>query len=355
MADSPEKTMAANRQKYLTNPGSVTRFPSEEIPYKMLLNFKEYSYLASQGNMVDSGSNAKQLDGGSVILPLPLQLNDTTSINAETISSGLAAGLSGGLSGISELIDSLGNMGVEVNAQAYAKILAEAGTALGSAASQIKVKSGYGEAAKLVGVVAGSVIGATGVLAGSDTNSLRTGRVTNSFDTMQFKGVKLKQHSFNWRLSPSSANDSEKLRTIINKIKMNILPSYVAGVAGPTQFATHALLKYPKIAFVSFYGIDQDYYYKLRPCMITSFSVRYNGGEQLNIYKGGKPAVVDMSMDLTELTSHSSEDYGGDNEIAAANYTNAMNDMQANVNAENYQARQNQVASWLGINRGASK
>jgi hypothetical protein len=343
MADSPEKSMAANRQKYLTNPGSVTRFPSEEIPYKMLLNFKEYSYLASQGNMVDSGSNAKQLDGGSVILPLPLQLNDTTSISAETISSGLAAGLSGfsnPMQGIQELLNSIsGAVDGGANAQAYSKILTEAGTALGGAASQLNVKGGLGQAIKLAGVVSGSAIGAAGVIAGSDTGSLLSGRVANSFDTMQFKGVKLKQHSFNWRLSPSSANDSEKLRTIINKIKMNILPSYVAGVVGPAQFATHALLKYPKIAFVSFYGIDQDYYYKLRPCMITSFSVRYNAGEQLNIYKGGKPAVVDMSMDLTELTSHSSEDYGGDNEIAAANYTNAMNDVLDNIKASRVQVK----------------
>jgi hypothetical protein len=138
------------------------------------------------------------------------------------------------------------------------------------------------------------------------------------FETVQFKGVRLKQHAFNWRLSPANQTDSERLRAVINKIKANILPAYI-GVSGPAQYGTHALLQYPKIAFISFYGIDQEYYYKLKPAIITQFSARYNGGEQLNIYKGGKPAVVDISMELTEMTSHSTEDYGGSQTADAAN------------------------------------
>lgn len=317
---SPEETMAANRQRYLINPGSVTRFPSEEIPYKILINFKDYSYTASQGGLIDSGSNVKQMDAGSVILPLPLQLNDTTSISADQTNAGIAAGISAlanqGLSATE--LSSMTQGTPEQNWQAYSKLISQGGLALAAAGSQLK--GGLGTAAK----IAGSLLGTAGEIGKSDTTALLSGQVTNSFETMQFKGVKLKQHAFNWRLSPSNSTDSERLRTIINQIKANILPSYIA-VGGPSQYGSHALQQYPKIAFISFYGIDQEYYYKLKPSIITQFSVRYNGGEQLNIYRGGKPAVVDISMELTELISHSSDDYGRSASISASDYTNAMN------------------------------
>lgn len=295
--EDPSNTINNNKSRILASPGNVMRFPDSDIPYKMLLSFKEYTY-SPTATLVTGSDNynaAVATPRGSVVLPLPLQLNDTTGIDATTTSATFAAMATKGLdalSGKNTDIFTLDNMALFADLISKGLVGAAGASAL---AGNKKTAAGLSAAA-------GAAAAAT-----SDTAQLLGGFAINPFETMQFKGVKLKQHSFTWRLSPSSATESESLRLIINMIKSNVLPSYFDN----NNTTAHALLKYPAVAFISFYGIDQNYYYKLKPAMITSFSARYNGGDQLNIYRGGKPAIVDLSMDLTELTIHTAADYGG--------------------------------------------
>lgn len=297
MSSNPADIISYNKARYLTNPGNIMRFPDDDIPYKMLLNFKEYAYTSTTAvsSLISPSSNISAIDNGSIILPLPLQLNDNTNIEAQEVSSTAANFIassmelkSTGTAGLN--FNGMQNLGLD-EIQVYTRLMSSLGLS--------------GLASKALKGVPGEIIGALG-----GTAELLNGKAVNPFQTMQFKGVNLKQHSFNWKLSPSTAKESVYLKNIIEKIKGNILPSYVTA-AGPTQFGAHALLKYPAIAMISFYGIDQDYYYKLKPAIITDFNVSYNGGEQLNIYRGGKPAVIDIAMKLTEMSIHTAEDYGG--------------------------------------------
>lgn len=295
--EDPSNTINNNRFRILASPGNILRFPNSDIPYKMLLSFKEYTY--SPGDSLINGNvnyNASVANPrGSIVLPLPLQLNDTTGVDATVTSATGAAILTKALeagTGKNTDIFTLDNMAL------FADLIGKGLTGAATAAAA----AGNKKTAAALGVVSGVAAAAT-----SDTAQLLGGFAINPFETMQFKSVKLKQHSFTWRLSPSSIGESESLRIIINMIKSNILPSYFDDNVN----TAHALLKYPAIASISFYGIDQNYYYKLKPAMITSFNVRYNGDDQLNVYRGGKPAIVDLSMDLVELTIHTAADYGG--------------------------------------------
>lgn len=301
--EDPSNTINSNRSRYLTSPGNIIRFPSSDIPYKMLINFKEYVYTndISTASLISAPSNISMMDSGSIILPIPLQLNDSFQIEKEEISS---AALAFGGSLINDrnfkLPGDISTLGLD-DIQAYNSLISSTGIlgVIGSLAAGNKSS-----------LVATSGIRAIGDIAGSGQASLLTGKAVNPFQTVQFKGVNLKRHSFSWRLSPSSYQESIILKSIINKIKGNILPSYSKAI-GPEQFGAHALLKYPGIAMASFHGIDQEFYYKLKPCMITSFVVKYNDGDQLNVYRGGKPVVVELSMDMLELSIHTSDDYGG--------------------------------------------
>lgn len=296
--ENPANVIALSRKNSITA-GSTIRFPvSENIPYLMLMNFKEYKYSENIGLGTENYMN--EISKGSIVLPLPLQLRDSVGIEASSVSGTIAAIGStftdvGGYQGGTDFLSSI---------QYYSKAIEAIATASAAGASNLKgpwagiATAGFG------------IIAAGANQAGGTTGSLLLGQAVNPFDTMEFKGVKLKSHSFSWRLSPSNSDDSNALRDLIKEIKKNILPSYV-GAAGPAALA-HALLKYPNLAMITFLGINQDYYYKLKPCMVTGFDVRYNGGEQLNVFKGGKPVVVELSLELTEVQIHTSGDYGGD-------------------------------------------
>jgi hypothetical protein len=290
--ESPSDIIARSRRNGQVGT-TIHKFPrSESIPYMMILGFKEYSYASVAADA--GGENV--VNAESIVLPLPMQLNDGTNIEASSADAGIAnivnAFQKGNFSG--------GELGTD--ARYYADFIQKSALAVGGslAGSNNGLTAMIGKFVAGAGVVAGLGTGTTG--------SLLSGAAINPYETMEFKGVKLKTHSFTWRLSPSSKEDSDAIKDIVKTIKMNILPSYIA-VTGVGS--AHNLLKYPKLAWVSFLGIDQEYYYKLKPAMITSFNVRYNGGEQLNVFKGGKPVVVELAMELTEVNIHTSGDYGG--------------------------------------------
>jgi hypothetical protein len=291
--ESPDDVIARSRRNGQV--GTVIhKFPrSEAIPYMMILGFKEYSYASVAADA--GGTNVVNKE--SIILPLPLQLNDMTGIEASSADAGIANMTIGMMNK-----DLVGGQDLSTDARYYADFIQKGALAVGGSLAGSN---------NVITAAVGKLIGGAGIAAGlgtGSTGSLLSGAAINPYETMEFKGVKLKTHSFNWRLSPSSVEDSEAIKDIIKTIKMNILPSYIA-VTGVGS--AHNLLKYPKLAWISFLGIDQEYYYKLKPAMITSFNVRYNGGEQLNIFKGGKPVIVELAMELTEVNIHTSGDYGG--------------------------------------------
>jgi hypothetical protein len=295
--ENPNYVIAAARRNSTTAIDNL-RFPaSEAIPYVMLMNFKEYIYSENIGLGTENFAN--EISKGSIVLPLPLQLRDSVGIEASSVSGNIAAITSTA----ADFGSYQGGEDFESNARFYADLMKNVAGSAAAATSQLK-----GPIAAALTTFLGGTAVVSNQVAGT-TGSLLLGKAINSFETMEFKGVKLKSHSFNWRLSPSSQKDSDALRDVIKEIKKNMLPAYV-GAAGPAAL-THALLKYPKLVMVTFLGINQDYYYKLKPCMITGFDVRYNGGEQLNVFKGGKPVVVELSLEMTEVQIHTSDDYGG--------------------------------------------
>jgi len=298
--ENPAAIIARHRGDSTLSSTSSFRFPaSESIPYVMIMNFKEYQYNSDLIGL-NNVKYENEISRGSVILPLPLQLRDSVGIEASSVSGSVAAITRTGLN-----FDGYqGGEDFASNARYYAQLMATVAGVAAGAASQLR-----GPIATAVTAALGGVSAVANQAAGT-TGSLLLGQAINPFETMEFKGVKLKSHAFNWRLSPSSQRDSDALRDLIKEIKKNMLPSYV-GAIGPAALA-HALLKYPKLAMVTFLGIDQNYYYKLKPCMITGFEVRYNGGEQLNVFKGGKPVVVELSLEMTEVQIHTSGDYGGE-------------------------------------------
>ena len=135
--------------------------------------------------------------------------------------------------------------------------------------------------------------------------SAGVGNAINPKASLYFDGVTLKQPNFTWNLSPLDPEDSVLLKSIIQIIRKNILPSYSTAVGLP-----RALLNYPSTVDIFFLGIDQSYFLYYKTCMVQSFSTNFtpNG---LTVLRGGKPASITMNIGLIESDIHTSEDYGG--------------------------------------------
>jgi hypothetical protein len=106
-------------------------------------------------------------------------------------------------------------------------------------------------------------------------------------------------------LIPRTEQESENLRQIANTIKRNMLPSYVN-----TSIVQRTMFKYPSMVDVFFVGIDPNHYYYFKTCMVQTFTVNYtpNGNAVL---REGRPAAVQMQMNIMETDIHTAEDYGG--------------------------------------------
>lgn len=312
-------------------------FPATPLPHTMLMVFKDYTYetlgdynvvnpLKTVGNR--SASNVEVRRQSSIELPFPTQLVDNNALNigsyernlvAANIADRLKPYMEGSqtttLQGALNNVGAAGSRAFDGLMSALANPRASAGSAASSIASAAQSALGMNAAnaasgaqyllrSKLDSVLGGEV---------SRTIDNVTGQTVNPRSTLAFTGVELKTHQFNWELYPSNRDDSDIIRQIVRTIQRNALPG-VEDLPGISR----AFLKYPAVVDMYLLGIDAEYWMKFKPCMITSFNVDYGGGGLVSIVKGGKPAAVNLSISLTELEIHTTEDYGGSRNTTTA-------------------------------------
>ena len=277
--------------------GSLAYPVDRPLKHGIVFVFRSYDY-STVDQVVKPGGRV----GGSVSLPLPTNIQDSYDVNVNQFelgaTSALAADLlTGNTSGLQSDIRSLTSSltgGQNLPQGTTASDLGQAGTALL-------------QTLKAAGAFAGrnllDTIGLDGISAGIDVAG---GTVVNPHVALRFEGVNLKQHSFEWTLSPQSQREADQIKSIANKIRSAAAPSYAGGKGSSSL--SRALLNYPDLVDIWFVGLDQSYFYYFKPAMIQNFTVNYtpNG---VAIAKGGQPAVVNMSMTLTEASINTREDF----------------------------------------------
>ena len=350
---SVEQVSNANKAN-TTGLGKIYEYPDKTGDFKTLLMFKQYSY---------QGAGKPSSGGGpSVVLPLPQQLVDSFSVSVGSNELGvlgsLAASAGSTLSNGSpnSIKDSISKVNSEIARAAKAAGAAagdiakgDSGAALDAAGKAANVAQ-YLTRAGLASIAPDAV---NGFGAGSGT-------AANPFATLVFSGVPLKEFTFNWTLSPENEKDSNTIRDIIQTIRACILPDYQSPL-GDSRTGISAidkgLLTYPMMVDVVFQGIDPSYYFKLKTCMVSNFSTDFtpNG---LAIMRGGKPAVVNLSLTLQEANIHTRGDYsdsggtdtggsGGSGEVAAIE--DSERDISESVSSSSIDAQIESIAAGDGL------
>jgi len=285
-----DRTKNANR-------GTQLMFPHDIGHHAMILNFKKYSYGGS--------AHVNQISNDSIILPLPKNLQDNLNVKVGADELGITGAIAGSsLSASSEVLADTSQSAAQIRSM-FRKTVDGAAEEAESTNSMLDLLDKSVDSA-LFAARAG-----LGAIAPDVAKGLGAGRGTaiNPYATLVFSGVDLKVHTFEWLLSPDTPREAETLKNIIRTIQSHITPEMqgVIGDVNPTGLG-RGLLRYPSMVDAFFHGINTDFFYKLKTCMVSQFNVDYTpNGIALN--KGGKPSTVRINMIMTEAAIHTKADY----------------------------------------------
>lgn len=274
------------------------RFPEDLGAHAMVFNFKTYQYRG--------GEPVNTIISSSVALPIPTNINESFNVSVGSRELGIVGAAAADISSMmktgSGFIDATSELmrtGID-----EARNVANSTTLASSAAGMARWLARAG----LTQLPGGSEV-EQGISSGS-------GVAINPHASIVFDGVSLRTHSFDWMLSPKSSNESGLVRDIVNEFRKAALPSYASPLGNTTATGTsydRALLNYPSMVDIFFVGLDQEYYFYFKTCMINNISVDYTPqGQALFAGEGGaRPVMINFKIDLTEAQIHTKEDYSG--------------------------------------------
>lgn len=294
LAAPPEQVIDSNR---LNSRSASYMFPEDLGSIHMAMSFTPYSYGSTFGFANVSGGTK------TIYLPIPTNLSDDTAVDSNQAQMGVTGALALNVMKNSTSGEGMNALGVAAY-DATKDAIKALGSALGigSDPGNEDLINNYKVYAKILGRGAlDSLVPGAGLAA-----DLYTGNAVNPYTTVDFSGVRLKTHNFIWTVSPKSQEESNIIRNIIRIIKSSMLPEY----DGPGIISqSKALLKYPNLVHIKLLGVDDNYYYKFKPSIVQSFNVKFNEGNQLHVFEGGKPVVLTLQLNLLEASIHTAEDY----------------------------------------------
>ena len=294
------------------------QIPLEDANYGMLLLFRDYQYTAP-GSVRGFASLEQSNITDTIFLPLPENIQDTFNVRVQRFDQGAMGAI------LSQVVsDASTSGGMQFSTFQNAAIEAVR-SALPSAATDgaefqrlvadafSLLTAGGGDLSSLDKFSTDAAFLLRKALPGNVGRSVDagTGTFINPKAALSFEGVEMKTHSFSWTIAPKSPEESINLKDIIRVINKNILPQYVQG-----EITQNVMFRYPSMVDIFFVGLDENYYYFFKTAMIQTFNINYtpNG---VSVLKGGRPAAVQMQMNIIESDIHTAEDYGAESFTAS--------------------------------------
>lgn len=270
-------------------------FPVEDNDYGLLMMFRDYKYRSSSNRgfsqLVSAGSNISD----TIFLPLPSNISDSFQVRVQRFDQGNTG-------------DVVSNLMSDINVNDLG-VGSVAGAAISGAMKNIPSIQGNtfdeitGNLSKDLAFLARKGVDAAFPNQGRNIDA-GTGTLVNPKAALSFEGVEMKTHSFDWTLAPKNAKESENIQRISDTIKKNMLPQYVN-----TSLIQRAMFKYPSMVDLFFVGIDPAYYFYFKTAMVQTFTTNFTPNGTA-ILRGGRPAAVQMQMNVIESDIHTAEDYG---------------------------------------------
>ncbi len=305
----PAETIINNARRAIRGGSENLRYPEEVGSHAMIFNFKSYD-TAQNGRGSDNISYT-EIPGGSICLPLPRSLQQTTSIDLQSEKLGITG---------SATRDLYGSMKGTANFKDLGKKLADniSGAVTNATTDSITNFAMFASRAGL-NFLTPAIEGGLAV---------ETGTALNPHQALVFSGVGVRQYQFEWTLIPNNETEANHIRNIIRAFNKHSLPTYESVLGGQSlpdgqrnsslQFSgtlSRGLFKYPSMVDIFFTGLDTEHFPKFKTAMVAQIQVDYTpqGGFVLNKGQtGSKPSVVNLIVSILEADIHTSQDYSGE-------------------------------------------
>lgn len=285
---NPDKKVGESQKDNIT--GQIN-YPDETAPYCMSFQFFKYKRPSQ------FGTTKFDIIGKTITLPLPDGdgIKDNSDANWTESSLGI----------VGNALDSI------KNADQIAKAASKGGglATFGNLAVEAGIVAGTRAAANMI--PQDIIPGGLGDVGGAIESQL--GAVENPGMAQLFKGVHMRQFSFNWTLAPKNETESRTVKEIIDIFKKNHLPTFMAG-------GSSFMFNYPNIvrpSFITPAGSNPDeagFMTTFEYCAIKSVHVNYSpqGAAPAFYAKSSAPVFIQLQINLQELNIRLGDRYGGE-------------------------------------------
>lgn len=162
-----------------------------------------------------------------------------------------------------------------------------------------------GEAAKTISSFS-DLIG-QGVASLAKAAGAASGLTLNTFKTVTMSVPDFRTFQFTWKLSPKNFAESREIQRINYALRKGM---------SPRTTASKFLLVFPKI-YIMYFNPNPQYLYKFKPCVLTTLSVDYAGGNPFPAFykqqnNDNPPESVTISTTWLEVEFWLENDYHDD-------------------------------------------
>lgn len=233
-------------------------------------------------------ANANRTSTGVIILPIPTSITDNSGMNINSNNLGM-------FETVLQAYRSGNGMVKQAIEDGAAKTTDNVVGGVKSVLSSINDMelSQLGTLAALLPGVSDLAIG--------NFAEVTQGIVRNPHTTSAFNGVNLKRYTFEWRVSPRSQEEGDRLLQVLNVIRNRMHPSF-------NETVRSYAFDYPDLVTIEFKNTkglpEVDFSF------IAEFSVN-SAPQGPAFYKDGMPVEIGFNMTLIETDVRTRESYGG--------------------------------------------
>jgi len=250
-----------------------TAFPpdiAENSSAYVILKFKKYD----RENQFDQGTLTPVKE---ILLPLPENYNQSFNMSFEETDMSMIGDFTRAAeTAESSIRDAISGRSVDAG-----QLLDDVLSSSGAAASRLSRAS--------LGAVSDAGAGALG---------RRLGYIPNPHTTIFFKGVKLRDFTWTWRLVPRNEDEAAVIREVIRELRKNVLPSRMKD----------GQLKYPNILKPSIETNGKANLGDFRNCHVQGMTINYAAEGASAFFRDGHPVAINLALNFQEVEIAISED-----------------------------------------------
>lgn len=289
---SPVENAMADTKNGITPPSAILRFPQETIQFGTLFRFVKYEYQNQKTNTKFISS----MNGASIALPLPVQLQMQLGLNYAGVDTGI---LGFSAKAGAQFADDWKKSVEANNSSSMSSAIGHFGGALSDAGNIAQYTLRKMAANKLLGGAAGEA-----------AIDQMLGNVINPFNVATFRNVQSRSYTLSFNLIATSQGESDQIKQICDAFMYHSLPYKNQGsakVQGQTFF-----LNMPDEVEICYFGTQ--YLYQFARAAITSVSIDYSPFGQPSFFGTSKaPTMVTLNLGIQEiqqLTRQAFDDQG---------------------------------------------